>query len=121
MAIIVPITDRDTASGGVLVTWNAMATGDSGAPFSLHALADITLQVSGTFSGSTVTFQGSNDGTNWHPLTQRGGTANMAYTSGANHTCQEMPAFIRPNITGGTGSAFKVTAAIFYRYGKSPL
>lgn len=121
MATIIPTPDRDTASGGVLVTWNSMATGDSGAAFSLHALADITLQVTGTFGGSTVTFQGSNDGTNWHPLTQRGGTTSMAYTAAANHICNEMPVFIRPTITGGTGSAFKVTAAIYYRFGKSPL
>ena len=121
MATIIPTTDRNTAAGGVLVTWNAMATGDSGAEFALNAAADITIQVTGTFSGSTVTFQGSNDGTNWHALTQRGSTTNMAFTAAANHICQEMPAFIRPNITGGTGSGFKVTAAIFYRYGKSPL
>ena len=121
MAIIAATTDRNTAAGATLVTWDAMATGDSGAPFGLNAAADITIQVTGTFGGSTVTFQGSNDGTNWHPLTQRGSTTNMAYTAAANHICQEMPAFIRPNITGGTGSAFKVTAAIFYRYAKSPL
>ena len=121
MAIIAATTDRNTAAGATLVTWDAMATGDSGAPFGLNAAADITIQVTGTFGGSTVTFQGSNDGTNWHPMTQRGSTTNMAFTAAANHTCQEMPAFIRPNITGGTGSAFKVTAAIFYRYAKSPL
>jgi hypothetical protein len=121
MAIIAATTDRDTAGGATLVTWSPMATGDSGAPFGLNAAADITIQVTGTFGGSTVTFQGSNDGTNWHPLTQRAGTANMAYTAAASHACNEMPAFIRPNITGGTGSAFKVTAAIFYRYAKSPL
>jgi hypothetical protein len=46
---------------------------------------------------------------------------NMAFTAAANHICQEMPAFIRPIIAGGTGSGFKVTAAIFYRYAKSPL
>ena len=121
MATITPTTDRNTAAGAVLVTWDGMATGDSGAPFGLNAAADLTFQVTGTFGGSTVTFQGSNDGTNWHPLTQRGGTANMAYTVASVQIAQEMPAFIRPTITGGTGSGFKVTAAVFYRYAKSPL
>ncbi len=121
MATITPTTDRNTAAGATLVTWDAMATGDSGAAFGLNAAADITIQVSGTSDGSTVTFQGSNDGTHWHALTQRGGTTNMAYNAAANHACNEMPAFIRPNITAGTGSGLKVTAAIFYRYGKSPL
>jgi hypothetical protein len=121
MAIIAATTDRNTAAGAALVIWDDMATGDSGSPFGLNAAADITIQVTGTFSGSTVTFEGSNDGANWHPLTQRGSTTNMAYTAAANHICQEMPAFIRPIIAGGTGSGFKVTAAIFYRYAKSPL
>lgn len=121
MATITPTTDRNTAAGAVLVTWDNMATGDSGAAFGLNAAADLTFQVTGTFGGSTVTFQGSNDGTNWHPLTQRGGTANMAYTVASVQIAQEMPAFIRPTITGGTGSGFKVTAAVFYRYAKSPL
>lgn len=121
MAIIAATTDRNTAAGATLVTWDAMATGDSGAAFGLNAAADITLQVTGTFGGATVTFQGSNDGTNWHPLTQRGSTTSMAYTSAANYICQEMPAFIRPIVAGGTGSGLKVIAAIYYRYAKSPL
>ena len=47
MATITPTTDRDTAAGGVLVTWDAMATGDDGAAFGLNAAADITIQVTG--------------------------------------------------------------------------
>lgn len=120
MATITSTVDRNTAAGAVLVTWDAMATGDDGVAFGLNYAADLTFQVTGTFGGATVTFQGSNDGTNWHPLTQRGSTTSMAYTSAANHICQEMPAFVRPVVTGGAGSGLKVVLAVFARYAKSP-
>jgi len=120
MANIAATTDHNTASGAVLVTWDAMATGDVGLAFNLGYAADLTFQVTGTFGGATVTFQGSNDGTNWHPLTQRGSTTNMAYTAAANHICQEMPAFVRPTVTAGAGSGLKVVLAIFARYAKAP-
>ena len=108
-----------TRDGAIVTTWAAMAGTDNGAPFRLPCSADLTFQVSGTFGGATVTFQGSNDGTTWHPLTQRTGTTNMAYTSAAAHACNETPLFVRPNITGGTGSSITVILAAFPRYAKT--
>lgn len=120
MAVIASAVSRDSVPGMVMVTWTPMTTTDTGTPFSAGYAADFTIQVFGTFGGATATFQGSNDGTNWHPLTQRGGTANMAYTSAANHSCNEMPAFIRPNITGGTSTSLTVVMAVAARYAESP-
>ena len=119
MAVIANTADRNTAAGMALFTWTPLTTGDTGAPITTGYSADLTIQVFGTFGGATVTFQGSNDGTNWHPLTQRGGTANMAYTSAANHMCQEMPAFIRPAVTGGTSTSVTVILAMSARYSKT--
>ena len=119
MAVIANTSDRNTAAGMALFTWTPLTTGDTGAPITTGYSADLTIQVFGTFGGATVTFQGSNDGTNWHPLTQRGGTANMAYTSAANHMCQEMPAFIRPAVTGGTSTSVTVILAMSARYSKT--
>jgi hypothetical protein len=119
MAIIASTSDRDTAAGMALFTWTPLTTSDTGAPISTGYSADLTIQVFGTFGGATVTFQGSNNGTNWHPLTQRGGTANMAYTSAANHCCNEMPAFIRPSVTGGTSTSVTVILAMSARYSKT--
>lgn len=37
MAIIAATTDRDTAAGSTLVTWNPMATGGTGSGFKVTA------------------------------------------------------------------------------------
>ena len=68
MATITPTIDRDSIPGAVLATWAAMATGDVGAGVPIAYAADLTGQVTGTFGGATITWQGSNDNTNWHPL-----------------------------------------------------
>jgi hypothetical protein len=120
MATIQPTIDRDTVPGAVLATWAAMATGDVGAGVPIAYAADLSCQCSGTFGGGTITWQGSNDNTNWHPMTQRGGTTGMAYTAAALHTSQENPAWIRPAVTSGTSVAIKAVAAIHARYAKAP-
>ena len=120
MATIVPTIDRDSVPGAVLATWAAMATGDVGAGVPIAYAADLTGQVSGTFGGGTVTWQGSNDNTNWHPMTLKSGTGNMAFTSASVHTANENPAWIRPAVTGGTSVAIDCTLAIHARYAKAP-
>ena len=121
MAVIAPTTDRNTAAGVTIVTWTPLAGTDTGVPVTLSYASDLTFQVFGTFDGATVTFQGSNNGTNWHALTQRGGTTNMAYTGAANHAANEMPAFVRPNVSGGgAGTELTVILCVAARYGKAP-
>ena len=120
MATINATVDRNTVPGAVLVSWADLATNDVGAGVPIPYAADLSCQVSGTFGGGTVTWQGSNDGTNWHPMTQRGGTTNMAFTSAAVHTANENPAFVRPAVTAGTSVAIDCTLAIHARYAKAP-
>jgi hypothetical protein len=120
MATINATIDRDTVPGAVLATWDAMATGDVGAGVPIAYAADLSLQQSGTIGGSTTTWQGSNDNTNWHPMTQRGSTTDMAYTTASLHIAQENPAWIRPVVTGGTSVVIKAVAAIHARYAKAP-
>jgi hypothetical protein len=121
MATIVPTIDRNSVPGAVLATWAAMATGDVGAGVPIAYAADLTGQVSGTFGGATITWQGSNDNVNWHPMTQRSSAAaNMAYTSAAVHSANENPAFVRPAVTGGTSVTLKGVLAIHARYAKAP-
>ena len=116
MATIQFSSTRDDA---IVTTWAALAGTDNGSPFRVPSSADLTFQVTGTFGGATCTLQGSNDGTNWHTLTAKSGTSGMAYTSAAVHSCNETPLFVRPNITGGTGSSITVTLAVFPRYAKT--
>ena len=120
MATINPTIDRDTVPGVILATWAALATGDVGGGIPIAYAADLTGQVSGTFGGGTITWQGSNDNTNWHSLTRRSVGTDMAFTAAATHTANENPAFIRPAVTGGTSVAIKCVAAIHARYAKAP-
>lgn len=120
MATIAATIDRDSVPGAVLASWADLATGDVGAGVPIAYAADLSCQVSGTFGGGTVTWQGSNDNTNWHPMTQRGSTTGMAYTSAALHISQENPAWVRPAVTSGTGVAIDCTLAIHARYAKAP-
>jgi len=120
MATIVPTIDRDSVPGAVLATWAAMATGDVGAGVPIAYAAALTCQSFGTFGGGTITWQGSNDGTNWHPMTLRSGTGNMAFTAAALHTANENPAFVRPAVTSGTSVSINGVLAIHARYAKAP-
>lgn len=60
--------------------------------------------------GSVLAFEGSNDGTNWYPLTKVGGsTAATASASGGAET-NEHPLFVRPNLTtAGAAAVWTVT------------
>jgi uncharacterized protein YgfB (UPF0149 family) len=120
MATITATIDRNSVPGVVLATWADLATNDVGAGVPIAYAAELTGQVSGTFGGGTITWQGSNDNTNWHPLTQRSGTTNMAFTAAAVHTANENPAWIRPAVTSGTSVAIDCTLAIHARYAKAP-
>jgi hypothetical protein len=120
MATINPTLDRDTVPGVILATWTGLATGDVGGGVPIAYAADMTGQITGTFGGATVTWQGSNDNTNWHPLTRRSVGTDMAFTSAAVHTANENPVFIRPAVTGGTSVVIKGVAAIHARYAKAP-
>lgn len=113
-------TDRNTVAGVVLYKWEALGNADDGAPVSVGYAADITVQAIGTFGGATVRLQGSNDGTNWHNMTQKGGTTALGFTAAGVHSINEMPAYIRPLTAGGTGTDVDVIVAVHARFTKSP-
>lgn len=118
MASVNATISRDTAPGAVIVTWT-LANADTGTAFQLPAAGDMTCHTHGTFGGATITWQGSSDGTSWHAMTQKGGTANMAYTSAANHSPNEMPPFVRAISAGGTGTAITASLCYYPRYFKN--
>lgn len=119
MAAINATVSRDTAPGAIIVTW-ALGNADTGTGFQLPAAGDMTCHTFGTFGAATITWQGSSDGTNWHPMTQKGGTANMAYTTTGNHSPNEMPPFVRAISSGGTGTAITASLCFYPRYIKNP-
>jgi hypothetical protein len=87
-----------------LVSWAALGNGDDGAVLELVDYADMTFSVDGTFgAGGSITLKGSNDGTNYYPLTDPGGTA-ITRTAAGTKSVTETPRFIKPFVTAGDGT-----------------
>lgn len=123
MANIIPTVSRTIGSGAnsvITAQWSNMAGIDIGIPIQLTDWADRSCQIGGTFGGATVTLQGSNDYANfasgnyagmlWNTLRDPVGNV-LTFTSADLKHILEMSMFLRPVITGGTGSAISVFLA----------
>jgi len=77
---------------------------------------DVTIQVIGTdYDGSTLSFQGTMDGTSFVELVNSFNVA-CSYTTGNQlFTLMSLPSSIRPFIVGGSGS-IDLTVLILVRY-----
>lgn len=88
----------------VLISWTGLANGDSGRPAELLDYSDMTATFEGTFgTGGSVTMEGSNDGSNFYPLTDPQGNA-LTKTGAAMELILETPRYIRPRVTNGDGT-----------------
>lgn len=85
-----------------LISWQ-MAQGDTAVPFVLSVYADRTVQVEGTFGGASVAIEGSNDGTNYHTMTDPQGNA-LLFAAAGLETIMELPYYVRPAVSGGDGT-----------------
>lgn len=99
------VTPSQPVSGVQLHTYDNLDTADT-SPQSIllsgtAALAG-AIQVIGTFGSSSITVQGSNDGTNWVTLADRAGTA-IAITAAGGAEFSTSFVYIRPLSTGGSG------------------
>jgi len=83
--------------------WETMGNADTGTSIETNNLVDMTVTIDGTFGSATVTIQGSNDGTNWHSMTDPQGNA-VAKTAAAMEVLSEAPRYIRAITSGGTGT-----------------
>ena len=89
-----------------MITWAALTntTSDVGAAVELPYAKKLTVQVFGTFgTGGNLRFQGSNDGTNWHPLNDVTGT-HINLTAAGIEAAVELPRYVRPIVTAGDGT-----------------
>lgn len=113
MATITPTGEKVPGPVGKasVVTWSAMATGDTGSAVQSPGFSDRSVQVEGTFGGATVTIQGSNDGTNYYTLTDTAGVA-LTFTSAGLRQMLQITRYVRPAVTAGAGSALKVSLLI---------
>lgn len=85
------------------ITWSLMTktTDDVGTPFQFAQWADRSVQVTGTFgSGGNLLWEGSNDGTNYFPLSDPQGNA-LNITEAKIEAITEICAFARPRVTAG--------------------
>lgn len=91
-----------------ILTWD-LASGDVALPADFAHFADRTVQIGGTFGGATVAIQGSLDGVEWATLTDPQGNGITA-TAARLESIMEMTTFVRPLVTGASGStAIRVT------------
>src|SRR6266704_1014283 len=113
MATITPTFSKIRGPAGgidaVVATWTPFAaSGDVGQALQRTDLVDRSVQVTGTFSGATIVFEGSNDGTNYFTLSNPTGTA-LSFTAAGLMQVTEATAWVRPRVTAGSGASLTVT------------
>lgn len=107
---------NDTAFPGESATfvWSPLANGDDGQALQYGAYTDRSVQFAGTFgTGGTVVLEGSNDGTNWQPLTDPQGNT-ISKVAPSIEAITEATRYVRPRVTAGDGTT-AITAIVFVR------
>lgn len=91
--------------GVVRTTWAALTATDTvGSAESFQRYSQVTVHAKGTFAGASVSLEGSNDGSNYQTLNDSRGEGNaMTFAAADVRKLNEVPAFIRPIITSGSG------------------
>jgi hypothetical protein len=90
---------------GHLITWGPLGTGDDGDPISMIGSTRRTVQAIGAFAGgSKLTIEGSNDKTNWSPVTDVHGN-NLVFNSPGISTVADLTLWIRPRASSGNPGA----------------
>ncbi len=104
-----PVTKAVGKAGVRWYVWSGLDGDDTGVPMNVANCAFLTVHVySGTYGGSTVTFEGSNDplvasSTEWVGLTDPQGTAISKAADGIE-AVEEHPVWVRPKTASGTGA-----------------
>lgn len=100
------------------ITWTLLDGDDTGTPVKVCNISDKCVQIYGTFGGSTVTIEGSNDtradpsdadhaNAQYATLNDLAGVA-ISKTATAMSQILENPLWIRPKTAGGTGASITV-------------
>lgn len=93
----------ETSLDVAITTWSGMQANDDGEPVRLAVYSDRSIQIAGAFGGASVTIGGSNDGVNYHALTDAAGQP-LTLTAGALKSVIELPVWIKPRVFGGDGT-----------------
>lgn len=110
MAVIAPTISLIGARDGSAkrVVWTPVTEADTCTPVSMPELSDKSVQVLGTFGGSTTAVHGSNDGgTTYAALNDPTGTA-IAITSAKIKAVLENTEYVKPVVTGGSSQSLSI-------------
>lgn len=97
--------------------WAALALNDDGAPIGPEwsHYPDRSVQVTGTFgAGGSISWEGSNDGTNWATLNTPAGAA-ITLTAAGLKQVLEGSLYARPHVTAGDGTTALVVTVFARR------
>ncbi len=113
----VPTTlDLTGDRGVVMVTWPLTTADATGDPVAWYDWADRSITFIGaTWGGAVAALEGSNDGTNWVPITDVQGTAITKNVNGIE-AAVELTRFVRAKLTTG-GTSAVVSAQLIMRKG----
>jgi len=112
MATVNPTVERLPDQDAILYTWVLTQANADGAPITAHEFGDRTVQITGTFDGSTIVIEGANVGTYTTLTDPQGG--GISKNAAAIELVMEVPRFVRPNSSGG-GVSQSVTVTMFCR------
>ena len=100
-----------------VVTWANMQNGDVGQALPLTwSYADKSVQVEGTFgTGGMLAFQGSNDGVNYHTLTNPASGTPLSITSASLQAITEMASYYQPLVASGDGATLLTVSLLLRR------
>ena len=91
-----------------MFTWVALAMGETGDKVEFPSYVDRTFQVTGTFGGATIVFEGSNDDATYFTLSDPQGNQ-LSLTAAGLKQIEEITRYARPRLIGGDGTtALKV-------------
>lgn len=111
----IPYASVPTGNSRVYIAqWTDLANGDAGDALRFCQYADKSVQVAGTFgAGGSLRLEGSNDGTNWHALTDPQGNA-LNFTAAGIEAVTEATFYVRPRVTAGDGTTL-LTATLLMK------
>lgn len=96
------VTSDSLGSGVTFYEWLNITEADTGKPIEMPAGADKTVTIDGDFGTSgDGQLQGSNDKSNWYPLTDPDGS-NISLTVAGMKLIRENPRYIRPAVVNGS-------------------
>jgi hypothetical protein len=113
----VTFTHENLDDGSERVITVTAVGGDTSGPIAFGAWADASVQFAGSFGTSTVSIEGSNDGTNWAVLNDAQGNALSAVNTGKIEQILESVRYKRVVVSAGTGAV----SVIFYLRKAQPL